>query len=154
MARRRMEDKVGEQVQGDIPITQRPYGQIGEEIGLTEQEVIEDIRNHLAKGTIRKFGAILRHRQAGYSRNAMVIWAVAAERAEEVGKILSAFKEVTHCYRRAPAFEGKYSLFTMIHFQDREIDDQIARLARAAGVEDYRILESLEEYKKSSMEYF
>lgn len=151
---KKIDRKMRKAVQGDLPVNARPYGEIGRDIGLTEKEVIEGIRMLLQDGTIRKFGAILRHQKAGYRRNAMIIWAVPDEEAERAGRILSSCREVTHCYERRPAFEGKYNLFTMVHFRDQEMGGEIRNLVLAAGTNDYRILESLEEFKKTSMRYF
>jgi DNA-binding Lrp family transcriptional regulator len=149
------EKKIGKVIQGDIALTARPYRQIGEQTGLSEEAVIETIRRLLQEGEIRKFGAILRHQKAGYTRNAMVVWSVQADKTEQAGSTLSAFKEVTHCYERTPAFEGRYNLFTMVHFhRGRNPEEVVRRLAEAAEVKEYKILESLEEFKKSSMEYF
>lgn len=146
---------IGKLIQGDIPLTARPYQSIGENAGVDEKTVIEILQRLLLEGKIRKFGAILRHQRAGYARNAMVVWAVPPEKTGQTGSALSACKEVTHCYERTPPFEGRYNLFTMVHFQEGEDPaETVGRLARNAMVTDCKILESLEEFKKSSMEYF
>ena len=67
------------------------------------------------KGVIRRFGATLYHQEAGFGANAMVAWVVPEERIEEVGRIMSEFREVTHCYQRAPQGDWKYNLYTMVH---------------------------------------
>jgi len=149
-----IDKKIGKAVQGDIPLEDRPYAALGRKAGRDERSVIETVRELLDQGTIRKFGAVLRHQRAGYRRNAMVIWAVPAGEMERAGRTLSSFREVTHCYERSPAFEGRYKLFTMVHFREEDPKEAIRKLARAAGIEDYRILESLEEFKKTSMAYF
>ena len=154
MAMARADKKIGKAVQNDIPLAERPYRSLGEEIGLEEKTVIETVQRLLKEGTIRKFGAILKHQKAGFSRNAMVVWAVPDEEAEKTGQTLSSFKEVTHCYERTPAFEGRYNLFTMVHFQDEDMERGTRKLALAVGIKDYRVLESLEEFKKTSMGYF
>ena len=149
-----METDVARRLQGDIPIARRPFQKIAEEIGLTEDKVLaiaEDLRK---QGIIRKFGAIVRHQLAGYTRNAMVVWAVPPDRMDDVGKRLASFSEITHCYERRPAFEGKYNLFTMVHFRKDADVDLLGKIAAAAGVVDYRLLRSVEEFKKISMEYF
>jgi DNA-binding Lrp family transcriptional regulator len=154
MAMVRVDKKIGKAVQDDIPLAERPYRSLGENIGLDEKKVIETVQRLLKEGTIRKFGAILKHQKAGFSRNAMVVWAVPDEEAEKTGQTLSSFKEVTHCYERTPAFEGRYNLFTMVHFQDEDMERGTRKLALAVGIKDYRVLESLEEFKKTSMGYF
>lgn len=149
-----IEKKIGEVLQGDLPLVKRPFQLLGEKTGRDEEGVVGVVRMLLKEGTIRKFGAVLRHQKAGLRWNAMVIWAVPANRVEQTGHRLSSFKEVTHCYERRPAFDGRYNLFTMVHLRGEDPGREIRRIASAAGIEDYQVLESVEEFKKSSMEYF
>ena len=148
------EESVLTAIQKDIPLDERPFKKIAAAAGLEEREVLDIIQRLMAKGVIRKFGCVIRHRQAGFKKNAMILWAVPDEKTADAGKALSAFKEVTHCYERVPPFEGRYNLFTMVHFPAGDPADFVRRLSQAAGVTDYRVLESRDEYKKSSMEYF
>jgi len=93
----------------------------------------------------------------------MVVWAVPEEKCEEAGSLLASYREITHCYERTPALDGVYNLFTMVHLaggdpeetsgKDR-IDEFVAGVSSAIGIGKYKILRSLEEFKKSSMEYF
>ncbi len=149
-----METDVARRLQGDIPIARRPFQKIAEEIGITEDNVLAIADDLRKQGIIRKFGAIVRHQLAGYTRNAMVVWAVPPDQLDDVGKRLASFSEITHCYERSPAFEGKYTLFTMVHFRKDADVDLLGKIAAAVGVVDYRLLRSVEEFKKISMEYF
>jgi len=148
------EIKVARLIQLDIPLTGRPFEQIGRACGLAEGEVLNITRHLLEKGYIRRFGAILRHQKAGYTKNALVIWAVPPDQIEAVGKILAAFTFISHCYERDPAFQGKYNLFTMLHTQEDNIEAIINQMSAAMNNRDFMILESLQEYKKISPEYF
>jgi DNA-binding Lrp family transcriptional regulator len=148
------EKKLAKHIQGDIPLEKRPFKRIGEELGLTEAEVINAINNLKKKGFLRKFGAILRHQKAGLTKNVMVIWAVPDEKCEAVGNVLASYGETTHCYERVPPFEGKYNLFAMMHFKDDNPEKLIQEISSQTGIKDYRILETKEEFKKNSMEYF
>jgi DNA-binding Lrp family transcriptional regulator len=142
------------EIQADIPLRVRPFQAIAKRLTLTEDEVIKRINHLLTEGTIRKFGAIIRHRQIGYSNNIMVVWAVPHRRMEETGKKFAAFSEVTHCYERTPPFAGRYNLFTMIHLKARKDESLLKKMSALCGVSDFRVLRSLEEFKKKSMEYF
>ncbi len=142
------------QLQGDLPIEKRPFRAVASGAGMNEEAVLDAIGTLTQQGVIRKFGAILRHQRAGITRNAMVVWAVPPDRTEETGTVFASFKEITHCYERRPPFQGRYNLFTMIHAGKGALEDLIARISSKAGIEDYQVLESLEEFKKSSMEYF
>jgi DNA-binding Lrp family transcriptional regulator len=147
------EKKIAAYIQKDISLVKEPFKEAACELGMTEGEIIAATESLMEKGFIRKFAAILRHQKAGYTRNMMVIWAVPEERCDDVGAVLAGFPQVTHCYRRTPAFEGKYNIFTMVHLHD-ENDGIVDCLAHASGIHDYKALVSEEEYKKSSMEYF
>ena len=142
------------QLQGDLPIEKRPFRALASRAGLNEEAVLDAIGTLAQQGVIRKFGAILRHQRAGITRNAMVIWAVPPDRTEEAGSVFASFREITHCYERQPHFEGRYNLFTMIHSAEGSLEDTIAGISSRVGISDYQVLESLDEFKKSSMEYF
>lgn len=142
------------QLQGDLPVERRPFRAAASHTGSDEQGVLDAIRGLLRDGAMRKFGAVLKHQRAGITRNAMVVWAVPPERAEDAGTLFASFKEITHCYERRPSFEGRYNLFTMIHAGEGTLERLIAAIADRAGIRDYQVLHSEEEFKKSSMEYF
>jgi siroheme decarboxylase len=146
--------KLLRQLQGDLPVEKRPFHSIGSRAGMSEEAVLDTIGAMQQQGVIRKIGAILRHQRAGITRNAMVIWAVPGEKTERIGTMFSAFKEITHCYERRPPFQGRYNLFTMIHAGEGKLEGVIAKISKQAGISDYQVLLSEEEFKKSSMEYF
>jgi len=132
---------------------------VGKQLGKILQGQIPPVKRQavahmMEEGTIRKFAAILRHRKVGYTFNAMVLWAVPKEKIEETGQLFASLPEVTHCYERAPAFEAKYNLFTMVHFRNENFENELNKLVDASGIKDHKTLISLEEFKKSSMEYF
>ncbi len=158
-----VEKKVAEQVQGNIPLDKRPFDVIGKRVGISGKDVIDVLKKLKKRGIMRRFGAVLRHRSAGFSENAMVVWAVPEERCEETGFLLASYKEITHCYERTSPLEGVYNLFTMIHLAGGDpeenagkdmMEEFTAGVSSAIGIEKYKILRSLEEFKKNSMEYF
>ena len=142
-------------IQGDLPLRKQPFAKLAESIGITEREFLEKITTLKASGVIRRFGATLRHQEAGFSSNAMVAWIVPDDRIEQVGKAMAEFKEVTHCYQRRPQKDWKYNLFTMVHGDDKEACYQVAkRMSEATGMDEYTLLFSEKEFKKTSMAYF
>ena len=150
-----LDKKVINLIQGDIPLGPRPFALMAEKIGMSEEEFVTRVRDLKERGIIRRFGATLRHQEAGYSSNAMIAWSVPDERMEEVGKTLSRFREVTHCYQRRPQEDWHYNLYTMVHGSTREDCYQIAeRMSRRVGIREFTLLFSEEEFKKTSMKYF
>ncbi len=108
-------------IQGGLPLVSRPYALIGEQIGLSEREVIRRVRDLLEQGVIKRLGVVVRHRELGYDANAMVVWDVPDDRVGELGRCLGSFPFVTLCYRRPRRLpDWPYNLFTMIHGRDRE----------------------------------
>ena len=150
-----LDKKIIQVIQGDLPIDPRPFAVMAESIGIAEEEFVERVKVLKEEGIIRRFGATLRHQEAGFSSNAMVAWIVPETRIQEVGKIMAGFREVTHCYQRPPQKDLKYNLYTMIHGEDREACHQIAeRMSKRSGIKDYTLLFSEKEFKKTSMQYY
>jgi DNA-binding Lrp family transcriptional regulator len=146
--------KVARVIQKDIAVIRFPFNETGNICGLTNEDVLDTTKQLLKKGFIRKFGAILHHQKAGYGKNALVVWSVPAEQTEKTGNMFASFPFVSHCYERKPAFRNKYNIFTMLHSKDENILLLIKDMAIVTGINDYLILESIQEYKKTSPEYF
>lgn len=139
----------------ELSINERPFLEIAQKIGISEEEVLARIQKLIKKGYIRRFGATLQHQTAGFEANAMVAWLVEETDIKIVGKIMSSFPEVTHCYHRQTCKDWKYNLFTMIHGKtEEECYDIAKRISDRTGIKDYDLLFSIEELKKTSMEYF
>jgi DNA-binding Lrp family transcriptional regulator len=149
------EKKVIASIQEDMAVTERPYLEISQKLGISEESLLETLKNLRSRGVIRRFGATLRHQRTGYSANAMVAWQVSEDRVDEVGEKMAAFRQVSHCYRRNPTDSWPYNLYTMIHANDEQLCRETAReMAEAAEIDTYTILFSREELKKTSMVYF
>jgi DNA-binding Lrp family transcriptional regulator len=146
--------KVARLIQQDIALVRSPFDETGNACGFTAKQVLDTTKELLKKGFIRKFGAILRHQKAGYGTNALVVWSVPAEQTEKTGNMFASFPFISHCYERKPAFREKYNIFTMLHSKNDNILSLIKDVAIVTGINDYLILESIQEYKKTSPEYF
>lgn len=119
------------EIQGGLPLTSHPYAEIGERIGLDEQDVIERIGSMQECGIIKRLGIVVRHHELGYTANAMVVWDVPDEQLDEVGEKLGSQACVTLCYQRPRRLpDWPYNLFCMIHGKEKErvlnyIDDLV-----------------------------
>lgn len=151
----RQEQELVRLLQDDIPITFSPFAGIGAAVGMSEDEVLARVREWLDDGTIRRFGAMVRHQRLGYKANAMSAWDVPDDRVEEVGRILADAGEVSHCYQRPRAMGWSYNMFAMIHAATPEECHEVAAvLAGRIGIREYELLFSSREFKKISMTYF
>lgn len=137
--------------QDGIMLTPRPYRALGDLLGIPEEEVIRRLKGLEEQGAIRRFAATIGHRALGILANAMIAWKVPSDQVERAGEIFAASKDVTHCYERASSPDWPYNLYTVVHSRSKEDCLAIAsRLSQAAGIEDYRVLFSEREYKKTS----
>ena len=143
-------------VQDNIPDSPMPFLEIANKIGITEEEVLNFLKDLKSKGIIRRFGATLKHQIAGYECNVMVAWKIEPE--EKIEKIKDIFinrPEITHCYIRKTSPSWPYNLYTMIHGRcESECNFLVKELQKLTGIKDYQLLFSDEELKKTSMKYF
>ena len=134
-----------------FPITERPYRQMAETAGISEGELIDALKVLKTSGTIRRVAAVLSHRKAGYTYNAMVVWKVDADDMEKAGALMGSFHEVSHCYERDTGGFWDYNLYTMIHGKTHEeCIKSIEDIAQKTGLGEYRIFFSKREFKKTS----
>jgi len=144
-------------IQAGLPLVERPYLAIAEQLVLTEQVVIQKISDLQSSGVIRRLGVIVRHHELGYRANAMVVWDIPDDQVDELGKQLSAEDEVTLCYQRPRKPDWPYNLFSMIHGKNRgEVVSCIERMAENLGLDNtpYDILFSLKRFKQRGAKYF
>ena len=150
-----LEKRIIASIQKDMPVVERPYLKIAQDLGISETELLENLKALCERGVIRRFGATLRHQRTGFKANAMVAWKVDENRIEDVGQKMASFAQVSHCYRRNPTEAWPYNLYTMVHAKDEQACREIARqMSHVTSVKDYSLLFSREELKKTSMVYF
>lgn len=144
------------ELQQDIELVSRPFGDMAQRLGMSEEELLARAKGLKRAGIMRRYAAVLHHRTAGFSANAMGCWIVPTERVEEVGRFASSSSAVSHCYER-PTYPPHwlYNLFTMIHARNRQECEEVAGdIAERTGIRDYLLLYSTKEYRKGRARYF
>ncbi len=143
------------QLQKDLEVTDRPFLPAAQSLGMSEAQVFEKLRHYEEIGVMRRFAAILRHRDVGFTANGMIVWRVPEQRIEQVGEILGAFPQVSHCYQRPVYADWPYNVFSMVHCKSiAEAESMAKEIQNHIKVDDYRILFSSREFKKTRVEYF
>ena len=114
------ERRLAAAVAGGLPLVERPYQAVARALGLSEEEVLALLAKMLAEGSIRRIGAVIRHRRLGYESNAMAVWDVPDRQVCEIGRALGRDPRVSLCYRRARALpHWPYNLYCMVHGKAR-----------------------------------
>lgn len=142
-------------IQEDLPLVLEPYKKIAQELGITEEKLMNKIKEFNSSGIMRRFGTIVNHRNVGFIANAMVVWTVPENLIKDVSKIMITFSKISHCYQRPTFSDWPYNIFTMIHGETKqECEKVVKEIVSVTNINEYKMLYSTEELKKVSMKYF
>ena len=92
-----LDKKIVRALQGEFPLVAEPYKELADQIGIPEEVFLARVQAMEEQKKIRKMGAVLRHREVGYSANVLVAWVVPPERLDEIAEQMSACPSVSHC---------------------------------------------------------
>lgn len=126
---------------GGFPVAERPFAEVGRDLGIEEGRVIERLARLRADGVLTRFGPLYDAERLG---GAVTLCAmqVPAERFGDVAEIVNAFPEVAHNYERRHALN---MWFVLAVERPEEIDAAVARIEAATGLEVLN-LPKLDEY--------
>ena len=143
------------ELQKDMEIIDEPFVKAANNLGITEDELFSKMKHYESLGVLRRFAAILRHRQVGFTANGMIVWKVPEDRITSVGETLGSFPQISHCYERPTYDDWPYNVFSMIHCKTHDEAYDVAKtIQNQIDVNDYKILFSSREFKKTRVEYF
>ena len=143
------------ELQKDMEIIDEPFVNAAKNLGITEDELFSKMKHYESMGVLRRFAAILRHRQVGFTANGMIVWKVPEDRITSVGETLGSFPQVSHCYERPTYDDWPYNVFSMIHCKTHDEAYEVAKIIQdQIDVNEYKILFSSREFKKTRVEYF
>ncbi len=142
------------ELQQDLPLAHLPFSAMAARLGMTEDHLLAGCRSLKKHGIMRRYGAAVNHRNAGYKANAMTCWVAPKDKVDAAGGKLASLQQVSHCYERKTNSLWNYNLFAMIHERTREACREIAHTVSAeTGLGDYVILFSTREVKKTRIKY-
>jgi siroheme decarboxylase len=141
--------------QGPMEVVPEPFAAPAAELGVSQEELFEQLESMRERRALRRVAAILFHRRAGFSANGMGVWNVPEERILELGPRMASFRGISHCYQRPTYADWPYSVFTMAHGRSKEECDAILdSIAEDTGIDERRTLYSSTEFKKVRLRYF
>jgi siroheme decarboxylase len=143
------------ELQKDLAVVPEPFKELANNLEITTAQLFAKATEYENTGIMRRFAAILRHREAGFVANGMVVWHVPDNKIDKVGFRLAAFPQVSHCYRRPAYPDWRFNLFSMVHARTLQAAEKIAaEMSETVGIRDYQILFSSREFKKERVKYF
>jgi DNA-binding Lrp family transcriptional regulator len=124
-------------LEGGLPLIERPLRRLGRALGRTvESRAADAAAAGWTQGTLRRFGAIVRHHELGFDANAMTVFDVPDAQVDACGAKRSPPNPASRCaYRRERAEGWPYNLYCMVHGRDRRaVRDADRRGHRRAGL--------------------
>ncbi|MHB8793394.1 MAG: siroheme decarboxylase subunit alpha [Thermoleophilia bacterium] len=117
-------------IQAGFPVSARPYAEIGEKVGIGEDEVISRIKGIKDSGEIRRMGASFDSRKLGYSSTLCAVH-VPPEKLAEAVEVVNSYLNVTHNYER----NHHYNMwFTLIAPSRERISEILGEMEERAGI--------------------
>jgi DNA-binding Lrp family transcriptional regulator len=108
-----IEQRLLNEYQHNFPLVKQPFLAIGEQLGITEDEVIEHLEHLSAQGVVSRVGPVFSPGCIGASTLAAL--AVPIERLDEMACWINALPEVNHNYER----EHIYNLWFVVAAPDQ-----------------------------------
>lgn len=130
-------------LQTRFPLVPEPFDAVGEELGLTGDEVVERVRRLKADGVIRRIGAVFDSRRLGYA-STLCAARVPEEKLRDFVDVVNGYPGVTHNYRRG----HEYNVwFTFIAPDAESLERDLAEIRRRTGVEDVISMPAVKTFK-------
>ena len=130
-------------IQSDFPLVARPYQELGQSLGLSEDEVVERMRALKAGRIVRQVSAIFDTKSLGY-KSSLVAMRVDPSRIAEAARIINEHPGVTHNYER----NHEYNLwFTIAVPPTSDLEAVVQRIHEMANAEVTRVMYTLRLFK-------
>jgi len=130
-------------IQSDFPITERPYLAVANELGLSEEEVLDRVTRLKAEGIIRRIGGNFVPGKLGFV-STLCAASVPPDKIDDFAEIVNRYPGVTHNYQR----DNKYNVwFTFIAPSMDEIKENLKQIARDSGVDNILNLPATKVFK-------
>src|SRR6476661_1007563 len=137
-------------LQGDMPLVSTPFAVVGQQIDMSEKEVIKRCEKLKREGVIRQISAHFDLRAVGY-RSCLVAARVKPERVDEAAAIISGHPGVTQNYKRNNDFNLWFTI-AVSPTSKLGLDRTIDILGEEADCDVVRSLPTLKLYKTSAAE--
>jgi DNA-binding Lrp family transcriptional regulator len=90
-------------LQGGFPLSRQPFRDAGHDLGLSEGELLDGLRQLTEEGRLSRFGPLWNAEELG-GAVCLCAMAVPSDRFEDVAEQVNAYREVAHNYERDHAF--------------------------------------------------
>jgi len=130
-------------IQSDFPLAVRPFAELGEPLGISEDDVVARMRSLKDGRIVRQISAIFDTKSLGY-KSSLVAMRVDPDRISEAARIINEHPGVTHNYER----NHQYNLwFTIAVPPTSDLEAVVQRIHEMARAEVTRVMYTLRLFK-------
>ena len=131
-------------IQGAFPLVDQPYLNLGEELGITEDETIQRLSELKRQNVLRQISAIFDTRRLGY-KTTLVAMAFEPEQLHKGALEINKHPGVSHNYAR----EGSYFnlWFTLAVPPDHDLEGTVDRMGCDTEALSYRMMPTIRFFK-------
>jgi DNA-binding Lrp family transcriptional regulator len=130
-------------IQSDFPVASRPFLAIAQDLGLTEDTVIDSVKRLKEAGIIRRIGGNIVPGKIGFV-STLCAARVPEDKIDEFARVVNQFPGVTHNYQRDDVFN---IWFTFIAPSMTEIEENLKAISRKTDITDILNLPATNVYK-------
>jgi DNA-binding Lrp family transcriptional regulator len=130
-------------IQTSFPVTPRPYLELGEQVGISEQEAYDRVMKLYSTKIIRRMGASFDSRRLGFT-STLCAMKVPEEKITETVRIINKHVGVTHNYKR----NHDYNVwFTVISPNRDKLLSILGQIERESGISPIREMPAKQFFK-------
>ena len=121
-----LDRKIINTLQTGFPITEQPYAEVAEQLGIDESELLQRLKSLLQNKTLSRFGPMYDAEKLGGAFSLVAIKGPEKD-FEKVTEVVNSYDEVAHNYQRDHEFDMWFVLATESTQKITEINDDIER---------------------------
>ena len=128
-----LEKKLINRLQRDLPLVESPFLAISEELDESEDDVIDTLRDLLARGIITRFGPLfdIAKKQGAFSLCALK---VPEKKQDSVASLVNSYPQVAHNYLREHSWNMWFVLATGSQAELDKIFEEIVDKSECEGI--------------------
>ncbi|QFR48495.1 Lrp/AsnC family transcriptional regulator [Sulfurimonas lithotrophica] len=140
-----MKDEILSRIQKKFPLVAKPFAVIADELGISEDEVLNILKEEKKNKIIRQTSAIFDTKRLGY-KSSLVAFKVKPELINSAVKIINSHPGISHNYERNHDFN---IWFTLAVAPDSKfgLEKTLEVLAKLTNADDYIMLPTLKLFK-------
>ena len=131
-------------IQSNFPVVERPYLEIGSELGLAESEVLTRLAELKRQNVVRQISAIFDTRRLGY-KTTLVAFAYGQDDLHAGAIFINRHPGVSHNYAREGSYYNLW--FTLAVPPDGDLEQTVCWMAAQTGAIEYRIMPTIRFFK-------